>query len=177
MAAKNTYRILIWVVVILAATNLSMGISFWYHRQQDKKAVEAQKQQVEMPSEQRTRFFREQLNLGPDQLDSFRNLNRNYNRSAHQISNQLSDLRIEMVEEMGKNDPDSLKLHSISSEIGELHKSLKELTIDYYLDMKEVCNQDQQDKLKEIFLSMTQSKEDVSLPQRGRGRRGQQNSR
>jgi len=59
MAAKNTYRILIWLVVILAATNLSMGFSFWYHRQQDKKELEAQKQQVEMPSEQRTRFFRE----------------------------------------------------------------------------------------------------------------------
>lgn len=72
MARKNTYRILIWVVVILAATNLSMGISFWYHKQQDKKAAEEQQQQVEMPSEQRTRFFREQLNLQPEQVELFR---------------------------------------------------------------------------------------------------------
>ncbi len=174
MATKNTYRILIWAVVILAATNLSMGLSFWYHRQQDKKAAEIQAQKVEMPSDQRTRFFREQLNLQPDQVDSFRNLNRDYNRSARRISNRMTDLRVEMVDEMGKDVSDSVKLHSISSEIGELHKNLKDLTIDYYLDMKEVCNEEQQDKLNEIFLSMTKSKEDVSLPQRGgrgRGRR------
>ncbi|WP_163322388.1 Spy/CpxP family protein refolding chaperone [Draconibacterium mangrovi] len=174
MATKNKYRILIWVVVILAATNLSMGISFWYHKQQDKKAAGAQ-QQVEMPSEQRTRFFREQLNLQPDQVDYFRELNRNYNRSARRISDQLSLLRVEMVEEMGKAETDTTKLHAISSEIGEMHKTLKDLTIDYYLDMKAVCDENQQEKLKEIFLSMTKLKEDVSLPQRGGRRFGRQN--
>ncbi|WP_297094390.1 periplasmic heavy metal sensor [uncultured Draconibacterium sp.] len=174
MATKNTYRILIWVIVILAATNLSMGISFWYHKQQDKKATEEQ-QQVEMPSEQRTRFFREQLNLQPDQVESFRELNRSYNRSARRISDQLTLLRIEMVEEMGKAEADTTKLHSISSEIGEMHKTLKDLTADYYLDMKAVCDANQQEKLKEIFLSMTKSKEDVSLPQRGGRRYGRQN--
>ncbi|HYQ57644.1 MAG TPA: hypothetical protein VEP89_09890 [Draconibacterium sp.] len=173
MATKNTYRILIWVVVILAATNLSMGISFWYHKQQDKKATE--EQQVEMPSEQRTRFFREQLNLQPDQVDLFRELNRSYNRSARRISDQLSLLRIEMVEEMGKVDTDTTKLDAISSEIGTMHKTLKDLTVDYYLGMKAVCNADQQEKLKDIFLSMTTSKEDVSLPQRGGRRYGRQN--
>ncbi len=174
MATKNTYRILIWVIVILAATNLSMGISFWYHKQQDKKATEEQ-QQVEMPSEQRTRFFREQLNLQPDQVESFRELNRSYNRSARRISDQLTQLRIEMVEEMGEAEADTKKLHTISAEIGEMHKTLKDLTVDYYLDMKEVCNKNQQEKLKEIFLSMTESKEDVSLPQRGGPRYGRQN--
>ncbi|QIA06784.1 Spy/CpxP family protein refolding chaperone [Draconibacterium halophilum] len=175
MARKNTYRILIWVVVILAATNLSMGISFWYHKQQDQKAAEEQQQQVEMPSEQRTRFFREQLNLQPEQVNSFRELNRNYNRSARRISDQLTLLRIEMVEEMGKAEADTTELHAISSEIGAMHKTLKNLTADYYLDMKAVCNADQQEKLKEVFLSMTKSKEDVSLPQRGGRRHGRQN--
>ncbi|WP_319500646.1 periplasmic heavy metal sensor [uncultured Draconibacterium sp.] len=175
MATKNTYRILIWVVVILAATNLSMGISFWYHKQQDKKAAGEQQHQVQMPSEQRTRFFREQLNLQPDQVDYFRELNRNYNRSARRISDQLALLRVEMVEEMGKAESDTTKLHSISSEIGEMHKTLKDLTVDYYLDMKAVCNENQQEKLKEVFLSMTKSKEDISLPQRGGRRYGRQN--
>lgn len=173
MARKNTYRILIWMVVILAATNLSMGISFWYHKQQDKKAAKEQ-QQVEMPSEQRTRFFREQLNLQPEQVNSFRELNRNYNRSARLISDQLTNLRIDMVEEMGKADVDTTKLYAISTEIGALHKNLKDLTVNYYLDMKEVCNTQQQEKLKEIFLSMTKSKEDLSLPQRGGHRYGRQ---
>ncbi|WP_347839018.1 periplasmic heavy metal sensor [uncultured Draconibacterium sp.] len=167
MATKNTYRILIWVIVILVGTNLSMGISFWYHKQQDKKAAEAVRQKVEMPSEQRTRFFREQLNLQADQMDAFRNLNRAYNRNAREISDRMTELRITMVEEMGENYPDSTALKAISTEIGALHTELKDLTIAYYLDMKEVCTEEQQEKLNDVFLSMTKSKEDVSLPQRG----------
>lgn len=171
MASKNTYRILVWVIVILAATSLSMGISFWYHKQQDKKAAQKQQQQVEMPSEQRTRFFREQLNLRQDQMDIFRELNRNYNRSARRVSNELESLRIKMVEEMGLESPNQEQLDSISVNIGNLHADLKKLTIQYYLDMKEVCDENQQQKLNEIFLTVSKSKEDVSLPQRGgRGR-------
>lgn len=176
MVTKNTYRILIWVIVILAATSLSMGISFWYHKQQDKKIAEQKEQQIEMPSEQRTRFFRDQLNLRQDQMDIFRDLNREYNRSARRISGELEELRIDMVNEMGKENPDSEELDFISENIGELHSELKKVTIQYYLDMKEVCDENQQEKLNEIFMSMSKSKEDVSLPQRGRkgwGRRSE----
>lgn len=76
---------------------------------------------------------------------------------------------------MGKAEADTTKLHSISSEIGAMHKTLKDVTADYYLDMKAVCDENQQEKLKEVFLSMTKSKEDVSLPQRGGRRYGRQN--
>jgi Spy/CpxP family protein refolding chaperone len=177
MGSKNTYRILVWAVVILAATNLSMGLTFWYHKQKDKKAAEIiEEAKVEMPSEQRTRFFREQLNLRQEQLDIFRELNRNYNRNAKQISYQLENLRIEMVEEMAKDRPENNSLSSISQDIGKLHTDLKELTIKYYLDMKEVCDENQQEKLNEIFISMSKTKEDVSLPQRGRRNRGNRNN-
>jgi Tfp pilus assembly protein PilO len=174
MVTRNTYRILIWVIVILAATTLSMGISFWYHKQQDKKAAEKQEQQIVMPSEQRTRFFREQLNLGQEQMDSFRELNRDYNRSARRISDRLEELRIKMVKEMGTQNPSQKELDSISDDIGKLHSDLKKATIQYYLKMKAICDENQQLKLNEIFMSMSKSKEDVSLPQRGGNGRGRQ---
>ncbi|WP_167616237.1 periplasmic heavy metal sensor [Maribellus sediminis] len=170
MATKNTYRILIWVIVILVATNLSMGLSFWFHKHQDNSLAEkATEEQVQMPSEQRTRFFRDQLNLSIDQVDAFRTLNRKYNQNARQISNKLERLRVEMVEELDKNDPSQELLDSIATEIGELHKELKKETINYYLGMKSECDSAQQEKLKEIFLTVSKTKEDVSLPGRGRG--------
>ena len=170
MITKNTYRILLWVIVILVATNLSMGISFWYHKQQDKKVATATGEEVVMPSEQRTRFFRDQLNLSIDQVDEFRELNRNYNRNARRVSDQLENLRIQMVEEMSKDEPSETLLDEISKNIGELHAELKHLTIDYYLGMKQVCDTTQQEKLEEIFLTVSKSKEDVELPRRGGGR-------
>lgn len=72
MISRTTYRTLIWIIIILAATTLSMGISFWYHNQQDKKASQKMNEStIEMPARQRTRFFNEQLNLHPDQIDIF----------------------------------------------------------------------------------------------------------
>ncbi|WP_346862349.1 hypothetical protein [uncultured Draconibacterium sp.] len=172
MANRNTYRILIWVIVILVATNLSMALSFWYHKQQDKKDLESTSEQTVMPSEQRTRFFRDELDLNLTQVDQFRDLNREYNRNARLISNQLENLRVQMVSEMAKEEPSKQILNSIAEEIGENHSELKQLTVSYYLGMKDVCDSVQQKKLKEIFLTVSKAKEDVSLPKRGRGFRG-----
>lgn len=169
MSLQNKYRILVWVIVILVATNLSMGLSFLYHKQQDKKLAEQIEQEaIELPALRRTRFFREQLNLQPQQMEIFRELNRNFNRAAWQINHQLESLRIEMVRELGLKNPDVQKLASISEEIGKLHTQLKNETIDYYLAMKKACTEEQQEKLNEIFISVLQKNEDVKLPQQGR---------
>lgn len=169
MATRNTYQILIWVIVILVATNLSMGISFVYHKQKDKQFMEQlEEAAIKVPSEQRTRFFKEQLNLNMEQLDVFRELNQNYNRTAWQITHKLETLRADMVQELGTEKPREKELESISKNIGELHTELKNVTIDYYLKMKAVCNAEQQKQLNEIFVSMLKKNEDVGLPERGR---------
>ncbi len=176
MTNQNKYRILIWVVFILVATNLSMGISFLYHKEQEsnQKAL-TEEMNGDMPAQQRTRYFREQLDLNSQQVDVFRNLNRNYNRTAGQIQNQLSGLRMEMVNELGKEQPDTLKLDSIANRIGELHKELKKETSSFYLAMKEVSTEEQQKKLHVIFVSLLEKNEDVSLPHGGRRYRNKRN--
>lgn len=166
MISKNKYRILIWVIVILLATNLSMVISSFYHKHNSNVAVQIKETTPEMPSQQRTRFFKEQLNLRTDQMDTFRTLNRNFNPTAREITLQLESLRIEMVTELGKEISNGETLDSISKNIGKLHSELKDKTIEYYLQMKEVCTVEQQEKLNAIFMTVLQKNEDVTLPQR-----------
>lgn len=171
MKKSNKYQILVWIIVILLATNISMGVSFLYHKQQDKKMSEqTEEATVNIPAERRTRFFREQLDLHRDQMDTFRELNRNFNRSAWQINHDLEVLRVKMVEQMGKEKPDQAKLDSVSTQIGGLHTKLKNETIAYYLAMKKECDEQQREKLNEIFMSVLQQNEDVKLPQNGRNR-------
>ena len=126
---------------------------------------------IEVPAQRRTRFFRDQLNLRRDQMDTFRNLNRTFNRTAWDITHQLELLRIEMVSELGKDNPSKKKLDSISKEIGKLHTQLKKETIDYYMSMRAECDETQQKKLNEIFMSMLKKNEDVKLPEYGKNRR------
>lgn len=179
MIKQNTYRTLIWVIVVLLATNLSMGISFLYHKQHEKKLVEQVNENTfEMPAQQRTKFFREQLNLNPEQVDKFRDWNREFNRTGWEITHHLENLRVEMIAELGKETPNEFTLENISKEIGEMHTKLKKETIGYYLKMKAECNAEQKVKLNEIFMSMLKQNEDVKLPaQQGRYGRGFRNNK
>jgi len=172
MVKQRTYRFLVWAVVILLATNISMAVSFLYHKKQDRIREEnITVTTIEVPTEQRARFFREQLNLSPEQMNQVRDLNREYNRATNIFAHQLEDLRLEMISELGKENPDLDKLNDITSEIGELHKEIKNNKINYYQKMNAVCGPQQQKRLNEIFMSMLKKTDEEKLPRYGRRNR------
>lgn len=172
---KTNSKTLIWIIVILVATNLSTIGSFYYHRANEGKQTTESKPggQTTVPGEQRTRFFRDQLNLDNNQIESFREINRNFNRTARDIEMNLADLRKEIVDELGKSSPDSEKLDRLAEEIGNNHSELKQVTTRFYLNMKKICTPEQQEKLYTIFQSMLTKENQINLPQpgymRGRG--------
>ncbi|MBV5314696.1 MAG: periplasmic heavy metal sensor [Prolixibacteraceae bacterium] len=168
MNATNKYRILIWIIVILVATNLSTIGSFYYHRMTEAEAPEAkQGDQNAIPGEQRTRFFRDQLNLNAEQLDQFREINRAFNRTARNIETNLAQLREDLIRELGTQNPDSARLNQMATEVGNNHRELKQVTTTFYLDMKKICTAEQQSKLHEIFQSMLNKDNQVNLPRPG----------
>lgn len=176
MKTDNKYRILVWVIVILIATNLSTIGSFFYHREHEMKGSEIEKEdQTSIPGDQRTRFFRDELNLNEDQIDQFREINRAFNHSARIIETNLSQLRQELIQELGSQQSDTTKLNALALQVGEDHRKLKLVTIDFYRDMKNLCNSDQQEKLNHIFQDMLNSNNQVNLPQQGKGRGRWQN--
>ncbi len=168
MNATNKYRILIWIIVILVATNLSTIGSFYYYRMNDPKTTDLkQEDQKAIPGEQRTRFFRDQLNLNAEQLDQFRDINRTFNRTARSIEMNLAQLREDLINELGTPNPDSIRLDQMAIEVGNNHSKLKQVTTTFYLDMKKICTAEQQTKLHEIFQSMLNKDNQVNLPQSG----------
>lgn len=164
-------RVLRWLVVILLATNAATIFSVIYHSQRESSEVVVPTKEV-VPQHQRTRFFREQLDLDPQQVDVFRDVIRHYNRHGHVLTREMEALRVAMVEELGRTMPDSLRLDSISKEIGALHYQLKKETVDFYLGMKVACKPGQEKRLYEIFLKMVdgQQKQSPPMPRGGGGR-------
>lgn len=168
MKTMNNNKTLIWIIVILIATNISTIGSFYYHRISEAKTIVSPSENQEgIPGEQRTRYFREQLVLQDEQVEQFRTLNRTFNQTARGIEIDLSQLRVELIAELGKENSDTVKLGIIAGEIGAHHRKLKEVTSTFYLEMKEICNKDQQAKLHEIFQSMLNQESQVNLPQPG----------
>ena len=168
MIPNRKYQILIWIIVILVATNLSTIGSFYYHRMTEAKTLETkQENQTTVLGEQRTRFFRDQLNLNAEQLDQFRDINRTFNRTARGVEMNLAQLREDLIAELGKQNPDSVHLDQMAIEVGNNHRELKQVTTTFYLDMKKICTPEQQVKLHEIFQSMLNKDNQVNLPRPG----------
>ena len=166
---------LIWIIIILLATNLATIGSFLYRRYSETQQVENEDAavSVQVPTEQRTRFFREQLDLSSSQVDEFRFINRHFNRSANPITAELETLRSRMVDELGKEKHDTTALNRITERIGELHTDLKEETIEFYINMKNVCDEEQKVKLYELFKAMLDPEGQVGLPEHSRQYRNQ----
>lgn len=164
-------KIWIWLVIILLVTNVSTIISFRYYSQEEARLPE-KTESVEVPGEQRTRFFKEQLNLTPDQLVLFREANRNFNREARAVTGEMERLRADLVAEMVRAESDTLRLEQLSALIGEQHKLLKTITYSFFLELKAICSPEQNEQLARIFQSLISDDQNIKLPQRGMRRNG-----
>lgn len=168
MISEKRYHILIWIAVILFAMNLATIGSLFYHtRNKETLPSSPGNRETLAPDEQGARFFRDQLALDPDQMLCFREANRGYNRNTHRVARELDMLRMDLVAEMTRAHPDTMRIDSLSGEIGNCHRVLKRLTAAYYLEMRNHCTPEQKNKLDEIFLKMVQQDES-DQPARGR---------
>jgi Spy/CpxP family protein refolding chaperone len=170
--STNKFRTLVVLVVVLLTLNVATVVSLVYHTRQEKKEIfgVTDPNRSEAVADQGTRFFGQQLGLDPGQTEQFREINREYNRTINGIAYDLEKLRREMVEEMAAKITDKDKLQAISREIGVRHEEMKNKTIDYYLKMKSVCTEEQQEKLHTLFQKRVQKDEPTgSSPGRGNG--------
>ena len=173
MITSGKYKALIWTVIILIALNLATLLSLYFHTRQSGTRAKESFEEISKDSIGRGAiFFGEQLGLNMEQLESFREIHRVYNRSANQITRNLEILRSEMIRELGQKQPDLQKINQINHDFGKLHEELKNQTATYYLGLRKICTPEQQQRLQEIFETIAQPplrKQEWQGRRRGRG--------
>lgn len=163
-------RLLIWVVMILLATNIATVVSVM--RNSGERAE--REVRVDAMADARVMFFRDHLELTEGQMTDFMHLNRLFSQDARRMTTRLDILRRNMVEELARKEPDMKRVDQITAEIGSLHNDLKQATATYYLGLKKSCNPEQQERLKEMFMVMSDPQGDLNAIRRGpMGRPGQ----
>lgn len=170
----NRNRLLIWIISVLLIANAATIISFLVYSSKMKN-VEAGK--VEIPVNQSVMFFGEQLGLNTGQRQMVMRFTRTYHMEARSITNKINILRYQMIDEMADEKPDNDKLNKISNDIGDLHSKLKKTTISYYMDLKSICDRDQQKRLHELFRVMADPEGNINSFGRGRGPQGMMRGR
>ena len=158
---------ILWLVILfLLTTNIVTVISGYKYA---SKAEEPVPENNIVPLGQRVNFFRDQLDLSVEQRSQFLEFSRNFNREAGKITESIEVSRYRMIDEMAKETTDYKKLEEICNEIGDLHRKLKESTITYYMHLKEICNEEQREKLHGLFRTMANPDGDINTFVRGRG--------
>jgi hypothetical protein len=174
MKPENKNMWMVWAIVALAILNISTLITLIYHKNQvtDRDvAVTTDSVKSESASVLYSgRYFRDELNLSSDQMNKFSQFNPEFRQDARLINIRLSEKRNEMLIEMAQKDSDKDRLNMLSDSIGYLHARLKKITFMYYLNFKNICNPEQQQKLEQLFTEVFNS--DTQILRNGAGRQG-----
>ena len=141
---KYSKTALIVLIVFLLGINIAVIITYRTHLKNDEKALE---QVEDIPPRQFGIFIAQELQLDDAQQGKFRDFRRIYNRSANRTLMAMNGVRNRMARELRSVDPNREELDKLAGELGEMHKTLKILTFDYYCNMQSVLRPDQQEKL------------------------------
>lgn len=162
---KISKSFLIWIIVILALTNISIvGTIVNRVYFQDNRVQNNKLDPIDIPESHLGRFFRDALDLTYDQHQEFRNFRQNFHEQANVITLKMQVKRNQIINELGKENSDKIYLDSLAHEIGYLHTELKHLTFEYYLEMKNVCTPEQTEKLFHIFKAMINQEIEMKIP-------------
>ena len=177
MKIENRYSWMVWAIVILAVMNIATIITVIYNRNQAAKEIvvaEGDQSMTEAGSTKYSgRWFRDELNFTREQMSRFVEFNPAFRGNVRSINYGLNHLREEMLSEMAAGNCDTARLNTLADSIGNLHANLKRVTYKYYLEIKNICDQQQQEKLEQLFGGMFAN--DGRMGQYGKG--GQQGRR
>jgi len=165
MIKTQNKSILIWIIVILAVTNIStLGTIIYHSCFQEAIVPDGSPAPITIPDGYLGRFFRDELKLNFDQHQQFRSFRQHFHNQANIVADKMSLSRNELMLELGKEKSDTIYLQKLAEEIGDLHTDLKHLTFSYYLEMKNVCTEEQKEKLFQIFSTMTNIGAEIEMP-------------
>ena len=178
METKTKKTLLISTIIILIAINISALSTIYFHNKiQTKKFVEMKNMKDEVRIQGMHRFIRDELRLTDKQFELFKEMSRANMRTNHNITLKLDKKRYFMMNEIAKENPNMQSLDEIAEDIGSLHYELKKSTINHFLKLKEICNEDQQEDLQKLFMHMTQDQDDHRRNPREQGRNRNRNPR
>jgi Spy/CpxP family protein refolding chaperone len=181
MKAENKHNLMVWAIVVLAVMNISTLATILYHQHQSGKSetgmLQDPKQLEANAGKFSGRYFRDQLNLTNEQMERFREINPVFRLQARDITIELAQKRKQMLVEMAALKSDTSRLNALSDSIGHLHCNLKKITYRYYLDIKKICNPEQQRKLEQLFGEMFTNDAPMGFPGKGGPRGWQQGKR
>lgn len=146
---KNKY--MGWAIIGLVALNLATIISMWamYASQVDNSPA---------PADMRTGFrpgmIEQEAGFTDQQLAEFQQLRQHHHSQMMECRNQITGLRLRIIDEIFSPMPNHIAIDQMIREIGALQAEAEKLTADHIHNVLQMSNPEQRVRLKELFRSM-----------------------
>ena len=154
-------------------TNVAVIINYQNHLRKERRVMI---HRMEMPDFQSGQYFRDALQLNEEQVIQFRQYRQSYHRMANRVLSEMQNIRGRMLKKLESVEPVNEELQSLSDDLGNKHKVLKELTFEYYYNLQGVLDPEQQKVMVDIFQAMLtyEGYAETPGPNQGGVRRGGQ---
>lgn len=138
------------LILLLAFSNLGMIVHLITCRHcssQPQEAIVVEKDAAPING----KCFMQNLKFDREQKAKFRDINCRFRQNVGSILSRLGKQKENMFGELQQINSDTVKLRTFSRGIGELHRQLKDETIDFYLKIKVLCTDEQRQRLEDHF--------------------------
>ncbi|MEZ5021241.1 MAG: hypothetical protein R2756_14195 [Bacteroidales bacterium] len=150
MIPEKSNRILLWFNLIILMVIISAVGTFFVMKSSEKKADDSSGVINSMD------LLRKELNLTNDQYKKVLVENDRTVRTYNLVLDMMCETNVAMIEELSREDSDPQVLDSLARKIGTLSTSLRRHTTDYFINLKGICDEQQQQQLTLIFKRMMQ---------------------
>lgn len=143
-------RFTVSVIVLLAVLNIGTLALLWL-RAIPRPAPPAP---AGPPSQQRppsSSVLKRELGLSDEQFEKYLEVREQNRNTADGIREEIHVLKRQMINELFKPEPDTLKVERTIQAIAEKQGALERATFDYLRSLKELCGEGQQDKLRRLL--------------------------
>jgi hypothetical protein len=156
MTLNNRNRLLLLIVGILTLINLAAVTTVIIHirNSHDNELLGPDPMTMGKDSMVNTRgpaFLFKELGFDDEQQKAFMESRERFRNDAQPLFMEIRKLNTDMMDEIVKENPDISKLDTISNQIGDLHRRVKQLTARHLLEVKSVATPDQKEKLGFFF--------------------------
>ena len=153
MIPEKNNRILLWLNLILILIITSAVITFAVMKNSGNRQADDPGIINSMD------MLRKELSLTDDQYRKILVENDKTVRLYNIVFDMMCETNVNMIEELAKQDTTLALLDSLLRKVETLSGSLRRHTTDYFMNLKSICNDDQQQQLTEIFKRMMQLEE------------------
>lgn len=146
----------ILLVLILLASLAAGWLIYWISSKQSVPTSSETNATMEVGYGKNYTQLSRYIGFNDKQQEIFQTMEKEYWQNVSSLRNEIFEVEAAIMAELNKQKPNNDLLKELSQKVGNKHTAIKELTIEHFLAIKNICTPEQEEKMSAIFTRLEQ---------------------